>query len=88
MENNTSSSAHTKTPWICTRLDRDWQAIENFRILASDGKSVIAHVFSEADARLFMAAPDLLNACITALDEGDDLLAIRTLKAAIAKAQG
>ena len=39
-----------------------------------------------ANARLIAAAPDLLEACRMALEEGDDYKALKAVKAAYAKA--
>lgn len=48
------------------------------------------HAFDEAraNALLIAAAPELLEACKFSLESGDDLEAIRKLKAAINKAEG
>lgn len=42
----------------------------------------------ESDARLIAAAPDLLAACELALGCGDELIAEKAVRAAIAKAKG
>lgn len=77
---NTKIATHTKGPW---HHDATWDLIKS-------NKKGIAALHSEnlADARLIAAAPDLLAACKLALEEGDDYIAIKAIKAAIAKAEG
>ncbi len=85
-----STPSHTPGPWHV--LNHSMQCIirsENFEetftnIAVTPGLNGNA----EANARLIAAAPDLLEACKSALDEGDDYVAMKKLKAAIAKAEG
>lgn len=46
----------------------------------------IPRSMAEANARLWAAAPELLDACIAALDEDSGLACVPQLRAAIAKA--
>ena len=48
----------------------------------------VAVTFDKKDAKLIAAAPELLAACLMALDEPDDYLAIKAIKAAIYIATG
>ena len=53
-------SEHTKGPW---KAVNNGDTVDNWDIYWSDdGECVVDHVYTEADARLIAAAPDLLEA--------------------------
>ena len=76
----------TPGPWTV----QDGLGLET--IIGADGKAV-TNPHRKCDARLIAAAPELLEACKMAFDNlkpaySSDHLVIRTLRAAIAKAEG
>lgn len=87
---------HTKGPWHSERGGKGWVV----RIDEPNGLPIAnLSMQSEANARLIAAAPELLEAlkaCVQRLDAvwdsgmetEDDLIALRTARAAIAKAEG
>lgn len=86
-------SKHTPGPWRVIQSGMHWNnpGQINWNIAWSDdGELVTELVYEEADARLIAAAPELLEACKAAADNGLDLpnLVVYELEAAIAKATG
>lgn len=80
---------HTPGPW---RRRIVAPTFEHTSIQTADGKLAVARVFKKADARLIVAAPDLLAACramLAELDGGNDFAAWEAakeqLRAAVAR---
>jgi hypothetical protein len=63
-------SEHTPGPWEViesgSRCPTEWAVVADSR------KGFVGDIEQEADARLVAAAPDLLAALVTLLDNGDD----------------
>lgn len=93
MENTPQSSAHTPGPWkLEEKFDGSYIVPEKTTPQERQdyGEVVIACLLrpnKEANARLIAAAPDLLAACLLALEEGDDYIALEAIKKAVTKAQ-
>jgi len=92
---------HTPGPWSLFEVGGDNGTVaklcpvsaerQSILTITEEDGSVFAAVFSDADARLIAAAPDLLAAikeCITAVDVTMYGMAIHNARAAIAKATG
>jgi hypothetical protein len=90
----TMKVAHTPGPWTTSR-DAVPEGIVQITVYAEQDGERVATVFqSEANAPLIAAAPDLLDACrdaeqyLGATESGPPSTLLRTVRAAIAKAQG
>jgi hypothetical protein len=85
--NTEALQGHTPGPWLAREM-----VSGNWQVAADDTAQTIAHIRSEADARLVAAAPDMLMALrnVIALAEHPvtQAEAMRLARAAIAKAQG
>lgn len=84
------SAAHTPGPWL---IGAETPMRPTFTIYNKPfGLGDVAEVYSDADANLIAAAPDLLDALVRLLKNDDEFLTAQGLrnlaKAAIAKATG
>ena len=83
------NTKYTPGPWLISKCSCGHSRCKDYWV--SSGSFCQGSGFSEADALLISAAPDLLEACgeaIEAIADGDAQSAINALRAAIAKALG
>lgn len=77
-------SAHTPGPMVA-----DYNTAElPFRIVSKATSGNVGYAYTETDADLFAAAPELLAICKNIVANGIGASDIRAMEAAIAKAEG